>query len=198
MSFQDFTSLKTPRIEPERALRLGVGAAAFPLWAAFFAAAGAGAAYWWATSWTRRPQEGVVLEPVSFAPSTAEAPEIAEPEAVMAHQPEPETAPTPAEDPATDALAVAPEEVMEHAPVDAVAAPAPASAKSEPVEPSIAAPAALSEDAAPTSPAEAVHAAVEAIAAEAAPKAPEVLKAPKAAKGTKGGRRAAAKSAPQA
>lgn len=95
------------RIEPERALRMGVGVAAAPLWAAFFAAAGAGVTYWWMTSWSRRP----TVEPKSFA---------AEPEEVMAHQPEPVAEPIEERvaDIVTDTLAVAPEAVMEHAPVE--------------------------------------------------------------------------------
>jgi hypothetical protein len=40
-------------IEPERALNIGVGVAQAPLWAAFYASAGLGAAFWWSTAWTR-------------------------------------------------------------------------------------------------------------------------------------------------
>jgi len=40
-------------IEPERALNIGVGVAQAPLWAAFYASAGFGAAWWWSTAWTR-------------------------------------------------------------------------------------------------------------------------------------------------
>jgi len=50
----------TQEIDPERALRFGVGAAAAPLWGAFYAAASAGAAFWWMTAWTRRSLEAAV------------------------------------------------------------------------------------------------------------------------------------------
>ncbi len=78
----------TPRLEPERALNLGVGAAASaPLWATFFAVASAGAAYWWMTAWTRKA--AVAPKPVetkSFAP--VEAPlAVAEPVALVEAEP---------------------------------------------------------------------------------------------------------------
>lgn len=110
-------------VEPERALHLGVGAAVVPIWATFFAAAGAGVAFWWMTGWTRRagafaaegraPETTAPAERRSFAAEPA-APandaETAAPEAVMAHvpAPAPEAAPAPAA-----ALA----HVMDHAPV---------------------------------------------------------------------------------
>ena len=37
----------------ERALHIGLGVAQAPLWAAFYASAGIGAAWWWSTAWTR-------------------------------------------------------------------------------------------------------------------------------------------------
>ena len=40
-------------VEPERALNIGMGVASAPLWAAFYASAGLGAAWWWSTAWTR-------------------------------------------------------------------------------------------------------------------------------------------------
>lgn len=100
--------------EPERAVRFGVGAAALPIWGAFIAAAGAGAAFWWATRGLRAAQvaqtpTSLLDEPRSFAP---EAVPTAAPEAVMAHQ---DAAPETAPDPLTHApLGAAPEEVMEH------------------------------------------------------------------------------------
>lgn len=100
--------------EPERAVRFGVGAAALPIWGAFIAAAGAGAAFWWATRGLRAAQvaqtpTALLDEPRSFAPE--EVPTAA-PEAVMAHQ---DAAPETAPDPLTHApLGAAPEEVMEH------------------------------------------------------------------------------------
>ena len=53
MSFQNEGLEAVTGIEPERALNIGVGAAAAPLWAAFYASAGLGAAWWWSTAWTR-------------------------------------------------------------------------------------------------------------------------------------------------
>lgn len=129
MDLQDLTSFKSPKFEPEKALRTAVGASAAPLWAAFFAAAAGGAAFWWMTSWTRRKAEaeaGGGTERLSFAPSAEEGPaptrakaEEIVAEEVMAHQPEPEALATPAEDATTDTLPVEPAEVMEHAPLGA-------------------------------------------------------------------------------
>lgn len=53
MSFQPIQGFEGAAIEPERALNIGVGVAAAPLWAAFYASAGLGAAWWWSTAWTR-------------------------------------------------------------------------------------------------------------------------------------------------
>src|SRR3569832_1625468 len=54
MTLQDFAPFgKDARIEPEKAFRLGMGAVAAPLWAVYYAAAGAGVAYWAMTAWTR-------------------------------------------------------------------------------------------------------------------------------------------------
>ena len=53
MSFQPIQGFEGVAIEPERALNIGVGVAAAPLWAAFYATAGLGAAWWWSTAWTR-------------------------------------------------------------------------------------------------------------------------------------------------
>ncbi len=88
------------RIEPQRALHMGVGAAAAPtLWAAFFAAAGAGVTYWWMTAWTRGQFAAKPAEAKSFAPAMAE-----------------ETAAAP--EPVIAAFDATPQEVMEHSPVD--------------------------------------------------------------------------------
>lgn len=53
MSFQYEGFEGVAAIEPERALNIGVGVASAPLWAAFYATAGLGAAWWWTTAWTR-------------------------------------------------------------------------------------------------------------------------------------------------
>lgn len=53
VSFQPIQGFEGAAIEPERALNIGVGVAAAPLWAAFYATAGLGAAWWWSTAWTR-------------------------------------------------------------------------------------------------------------------------------------------------
>lgn len=69
-------------IEPERVLNIGVGVAQAPLWAAFYASAGLGAAWWWSTAWTR------AVPSLDFA-------RLAEPEsqpAVEAFLPAPEAA----------------------------------------------------------------------------------------------------------
>lgn len=79
MTLQDFAPFgKDTRIEPEKALRLGMGAAAAPLWAAYYAAAGAGVAYWAMTAWTRRALTG---EAKSFA--IAQLPALEAPEAAV-------------------------------------------------------------------------------------------------------------------
>ena len=66
------------KIEPERALRLGAAVAVAPLWAAYFAAASTGVAYWWMTSWTRRGEQK------SFAPKALAKPVLTVVEAVEA------------------------------------------------------------------------------------------------------------------
>ncbi len=53
MSFQYEGFEGVAAVEPERALNIGLGVAAAPLWAAFYASAGLGAAWWWSTAWTR-------------------------------------------------------------------------------------------------------------------------------------------------
>lgn len=53
MSFQQTTPFRGAPIDAERALNIGVGLAAAPLWGAFLASAGFGAAWWWTTAWTR-------------------------------------------------------------------------------------------------------------------------------------------------
>ena len=87
MTLQDFAPFgKDARIEPEKAFRLGMGAVAAPLWAAYYAAAGAGVAYWAMTAWTRGALLGeaksfAVAEPLALeAPeATVEAAAVAEP-----------------------------------------------------------------------------------------------------------------------
>ena len=53
MSFQYEGFEGLAAVEPERALNIGMGVAAAPLWAAFYASAGLGAAWWWSMAWTR-------------------------------------------------------------------------------------------------------------------------------------------------
>jgi len=53
MSFQSKGFEAVAGIEPERALNIGVGIVQAPMWAAFYASAGFGAAWWWSTAWTR-------------------------------------------------------------------------------------------------------------------------------------------------
>lgn len=70
MSFQyeGFEGVAT--VEPERALNIGMGVAAAPLWAAFYASAGLGAAWWWTMAWTRpaaRLNVEALLEPTPAA-----------------------------------------------------------------------------------------------------------------------------------
>ncbi|MBS0297986.1 MAG: hypothetical protein JSR45_16910 [Proteobacteria bacterium] len=78
MTLQDFAPFgKDARIEPEKALRLGMGAAATPLWAAYYAAAGAGVAYWAMTAWTRRALTGEAKSFAAAQPRALEAPEAA-------------------------------------------------------------------------------------------------------------------------
>ncbi len=78
-----------PKIEPERALRLGAAAAVAPLWAAYFAAASTGMAYWWMTAWTRRGEQKAfapkaLAQPVKTVVEIAEAPVEAVAEAAEA------------------------------------------------------------------------------------------------------------------
>lgn len=53
MSFQQTTPFRGAPIDAQRALNIGMGLSAGPLWAAFVASAGLGAAWWWSTAWTR-------------------------------------------------------------------------------------------------------------------------------------------------
>lgn len=106
------------RFDAERSTRLAAGLAS-PLWATFFAAAGAGVAFWWATGWTRRQLAAVPsfadAETKSFAPAANDA-EVAAPEAVMEHV-EPEATPFAAEPQApTDAEAIMDHQEPEDAP----------------------------------------------------------------------------------
>ena len=78
-----------PKIEPERAMRLAAATAVAPLWAAYFAAASTGAAYWWMTAWTRRVEQKTfapkaLAQPVKTVVEIAEAPVLAVAEVVEA------------------------------------------------------------------------------------------------------------------
>jgi hypothetical protein len=53
VSIQRIEGFEGVAVEPERALNIGLGVAQAPLWAAFYATAGLGAAWWWSTAWTR-------------------------------------------------------------------------------------------------------------------------------------------------
>ena len=78
MSFQYEGFEGVAAIEPERALNIGVGVASAPLWAAFYASAGLGAAWWWTTAWTRalpsfNPSALLTPEPTPAAEAYIEA-----------------------------------------------------------------------------------------------------------------------------
>ena len=78
MSFQYEGFEGVAAIEPERALNIGVGVASAPLWAAFYASAGLGAAWWWTTAWTRampsfNPSALLASEPTPAAEAYIEA-----------------------------------------------------------------------------------------------------------------------------
>lgn len=78
MSFQYNAFESVAGIEPERALNIGVGVAQAPLWAAFYASAGLGAAWWWSTAWTRGApafdfQKLIAPEPQTAAEAYIEA-----------------------------------------------------------------------------------------------------------------------------
>ena len=83
-----FPGMTTVEERTERAWRLPVGAAS-PLWGAFGAAAGAGVAWWWLTSWARavniEAMAALKLRPVP-APRRIE---------VIAEEPPPDSAPEP-------------------------------------------------------------------------------------------------------
>lgn len=120
-----FDQTSFQRFDAERSARLAAGLAS-PLWATFFAAAGAGVAFWWATGWARRTAEAAApsfvgaeaksFAPVRFEPAEEPAPAandvvVVAPEAVMEHA-EPE-APVVTDLP-TEEAPVASETVMEH------------------------------------------------------------------------------------
>ena len=70
MSFQYEGFEGVAAVEPERALNIGMGVAAAPLWAAFYASAGLGAAWWWSMAWARptaRLNVEALLEPTPAA-----------------------------------------------------------------------------------------------------------------------------------
>jgi len=107
----------------ERVFRAPIGAFS-PLWAMFGAAAGAGIAYWWMTSWTR----AVNFEALpAFTPRPAVAKLAAKPKLVeIVAEPEPESEPVSAAMEAVAEVALAPETVtaLEPKPVVAEVAPA--------------------------------------------------------------------------
>jgi predicted flap endonuclease-1-like 5' DNA nuclease len=91
---QEFPGAAAAGERAERALRLPFGVAS-PLWAMYGAAAGAGLAYWWMTSWARAVNVEA-LAPFSMNPAAkATAVEIvAEPEPAAIAPAVPEPAPT--------------------------------------------------------------------------------------------------------
>lgn len=130
-------------LEADRNVRFAAGLAS-PLWATFFAAAGAGVAFWWATAGVRRTLASTPVfagtETRSFSPVPAEAAPVeaakipsgevesalandiapAAPETVLEHA-EPETAPlsfAPADLPVSEAPVAAPEAVLDHSLAD--------------------------------------------------------------------------------
>jgi hypothetical protein len=129
VSFQETTAFTlTPKFEPERALRLGAAAAAAPIWAAYFAAASTGVAFWWATAWTRRDEQKTfaakaLTQAVKTTVEVAEAPVQAAAEIV-------ETAPAAIEAPKAAAAPVTPKPAAPKAASAKPAAPKTVSAKS--------------------------------------------------------------------
>ncbi len=112
---QEFPGAAVVGERAERALRLPLGVTS-PLWAMFGAAASAGVAYWWMTSWTRAMNVEALApfafeppanaaSPVTPTPVAKAAPVeiVAEPE--LALSPEPEAVATP--EPVAPAPAVA-------------------------------------------------------------------------------------------
>ena len=91
------------------------------LWPSVLAAAGAGVAFWWWTSWSRGRAEAADREALDAA-GGAEG--KAHPEQVMAHAPEPAGAPVNAPDASAAKLSEPAEDVMAHAPPPSEAAPA--------------------------------------------------------------------------
>jgi hypothetical protein len=106
------------RLEPQRALHLGLGAAAAPtLWAAYFAAASAGVTYWWMTgAWSRRPAQPRLPEPKAFA--TKE--QLVKAEVVVEPQPEPFREPVDFIEAAEEAMEAAPVALEAAAPAEVV------------------------------------------------------------------------------
>ncbi len=80
------------------------------LWPSVLAAAGAGVAFWWWTSWSRGVAERAALDAAGGAEGKAH------PESVMAHSPEPAGARTDAPDPSAAKLSEPAEDVMAHSP----------------------------------------------------------------------------------
>ena len=106
-----------------RALDGGVGVST-PLWATFLAAAGAGAAFWWWTQWSRGKADAAA----SNADTGGAGAQPVAPETIMAHTPAPAGGPINSVDKADEKLVEPAEELMAHAPV-AVDAPAKAPAR---------------------------------------------------------------------
>jgi hypothetical protein len=133
-------------IDTSRAMSLGLGVAAAPLWAAYFTAASAGVAYWWMTAWTRTEAKSfATISPFkAVAPKPAPRPILAlvapapEPDVVQTAPVEPEAAvvepvaleAAPIEAPLVETPVVetvlAPTAEVVEAPVAVVAEPAPA------------------------------------------------------------------------
>jgi predicted flap endonuclease-1-like 5' DNA nuclease len=106
---QEFPGAAAAGERAERALRLPFGVAS-PLWAMYGAAAGAGLAYWWMTSWARAVNVEALAPFSMMKPAAKTTPVgiVAEPEPAAIAAAAPEPAPTLAlELPAPEPAAVA-------------------------------------------------------------------------------------------
>jgi len=114
---QEFPGAAAAGERAERALRLPFGVAS-PLWAMYGAAAGAGLAYWWMTSWARAVNVEA-LAPFSMKPAASAKPVeiVVEPEpAAVAAAPEPTLAfeaPAPQPEAAAAKVITAAEEIAD-------------------------------------------------------------------------------------
>ena len=91
------------------------------LWPSVLAAAGAGVAFWWWTSWARGRAEAAERAALDAAGGAAGA---ARPEQVMAHAPEPSDAPVETPDPSAAKLSPPAEDIMAHTPPPSHGTPA--------------------------------------------------------------------------